>query len=200
MSQKPIHYRHRHRYRIQITLDNNIFEHRTHNFLRHSTPPCIQFHTDYRHVHRTKRHHFSHNCSKPLCAVLSCSVVSNSLRPHGLKPARLLCPWAFCRQDYWSGLPCPTPGDLSNPVIETRFPALQENSLLSESPGKPKNTGVGSLSLLQGIFPTQRSNWGLLHCRQILYQLSYTREAPSPLMIMYFQLRLLSYKSQGPEY
>ena len=36
-----------------------------------------------------------------------------------------------------------------------------------------QNTGVGNLSLLQGIFPTQESNWGLLHCRQILYQLSY---------------------------
>ena len=35
------------------------------------------------------------------------------------------------------------------------------------------NTGVDSLPLLQGIFPTQESNWGLLHCRQILYQLSY---------------------------
>ena len=35
-----------------------------------------------------------------------------------------------------------------------------------------QNTGVGSLSLLQGIFPTQGSNPGLLHCRQILYQLS----------------------------
>ena len=34
-------------------------------------------------------------------------------------------------------------------------------------------TGVGSLSLLQGIFPTQESNQGLLHCRQILYQVSY---------------------------
>ena len=39
------------------------------------------------------------------------------------------------------------------------------------SPGQ--NTGVGSHSLLQGIVPTQRSNQGLLHCRQILYQLSY---------------------------
>ena len=39
------------------------------------------------------------------------------------------------------------------------------------SPGQ--NTGVGSLSLLQQIFPTQELNWGLLHCRQILYQLSY---------------------------
>jgi len=39
------------------------------------------------------------------------------------------------------------------------------------SPGQ--NTGVGSCSLLQGIFPTQESNPGLLHCRQILYQLKY---------------------------
>ena len=36
-----------------------------------------------------------------------------------------------------------------------------------------QNTGVGSLSLLQGIFPTQGSNPGLPHCRQILYQLSH---------------------------
>ena len=40
-----------------------------------------------------------------------------------------------------------------------------------DSPGK--NTGVGCHALLQGIFPTQGSNWGLLHCRQILYQLNY---------------------------
>ena len=39
------------------------------------------------------------------------------------------------------------------------------------SPGQ--NAGVGSLSLLQGIFPTQGSNPGLPHCRQILYQLSH---------------------------
>ena len=43
----------------------------------------------------------------------------------------------------------------------------------TEPPGKPKNIGVGSLSLLQGIFLTQESNQGLLHYRQILYQLSY---------------------------
>ena len=41
------------------------------------------------------------------------------------------------------------------------------------SPGQ--NTGVGSLSLLQGIFSTQRSNPGLLHCRRILYQLNHKR-------------------------
>ena len=61
------------------------------------------------------------------------------------------------------------------PTLESnpRSPALQADSLPSEPPGKPKNTGVGSLSLLQGIFPTQESNRGLLHCRRSLYQLSY---------------------------
>ena len=79
----------------------------------------------------------------------------------------------FSRQEHWSGLPCPPLGDLSNPGIKTRSPALRVDSLLSEAPGKPKNTRVGSLSLLQGIFSTQGSNWDLLHCRWILYQLSY---------------------------
>ena len=53
------------------------------------------------------------------------------------------------------------------------LPALQADSLPSEPQAKPMNTGVNSLSLLQRIFPTQESNWGLLHCRWILYQLSY---------------------------
>ena len=51
----------------------------------------------------------------PLC-VLSHSLMSDSLLPHGLQPTRLLCPWGFCRQEYWSGLPCPPPGDLPNPL------------------------------------------------------------------------------------
>ena len=79
----------------------------------------------------------------------------------------------FSRQEYWSGLPCPSPGDLPNPGVESRSPALQVDSLLSETLGKPKNTGVGSLSLLQGIVPTWESNRDLLHCRWILNQLSY---------------------------
>ena len=69
-------------------------------------------------------------------------------------------------------MPFLPPRDLPNPGIEPRFPALQVDSLLSES-GKPKNTGMGSLSLLQGTFLTQELNQGLLHCRQILCQLSY---------------------------
>ena len=61
------------------------------------------------------------------------SVVSNSLRSHGLYPTRLLRPWDF--------------------------------------PGK--STGMGCHFLLQGIFPTQGSNPGLLHCRQTLYLLRH---------------------------
>ena len=66
-------------------------------------------------------------------AVLSLSVVSDSLWPQGLQPVRLLCPHGFSRQ----------------------------------------YTGMGCHALLQGIFPTQGSYPGLLHCRQILYQLSH---------------------------
>ena len=60
-------------------------------------------------------------------------------------------PWTiqsmeFFRPERWSGQPFNSPG---------------------------QNTGVSSLSLLQWIFPTQELNWGLLHCRWILYQLSY---------------------------
>ena len=83
------------------------------------------------------------------------SVVSNFLQYQGLQPARLLCPCRFSRHEYWSGLPCPPPGDLPNPVFEPRFPALQVDFLLSEPSEKPRNTGLGSLSLLQGIFHTQ---------------------------------------------
>ena len=70
-------------------------------------------------------------------------------------------------------MPFSSPGDIPNPGIKPRSPALQTDSLPSEPQGKPKNTGEGSLSLLQGIFPTQELNRGLLHCRQILYQRSY---------------------------
>ena len=61
----------------------------------------------------------------------------------------------------------------SRPRNQTRSLALQADSLPAELSGKPKNTGVGSLSLLQQIFLTQELNWGLLNCRQTLYQLSY---------------------------
>ena len=56
-------------------------------------------------------------------------------------------------------------GNLPNSGIKLRCPTLQVDSLLTEPPGKPKNTRVGSLSLLQEIFPIQESNQGLLYCR-----------------------------------
>ena len=82
------------------------------------------------------------------CAVLSYSVMSDSLQPHGL-----YSPW--------------------------------------NSPGQ--NTGMGSLSFLHGTFPTQGWNPGLLHCRQILYQLKGILQKSSVLnLINYQRPRLLS--------
>ena len=76
------------------------------------------------------------------------------------------------RPEYWSGY-FSSPGGLPNSGMEPRSPTLQADSSPSEPQGKPKNTGVGSLFLPQGMFPTQELNWDLLHCRWILYQLSY---------------------------
>ena len=59
----------------------------------------------------------------------------------------------FSRPEYWSGKSFPSPGALPNPGIKPRSPVLQVNSLPAESEGKPKNTGVGSLSLLQQDLP-----------------------------------------------
>ena len=74
-----------------------------------------------------------------LCDPMDCSLPGSSVR--GVFQAR-----------YWSGLPFHIPG------IKPRFPALQADCLPSEPPGKPKNTGVGGHSLLQGIFPTGELN------------------------------------------
>ena len=159
---------------------------------------------------------------------LSHTVVSDSLRPHGLQPARLLCPWdspgkntgagchflfqgifptqgpkqhlllllhsqadslpleppgkpwealsclfaiswtiarqaplmiEFSRQEYRSGLPFPSPGDLPHQGIEPSSPALWADSLLSEPPGKPSETPfvVQTLSHVRLCDPMDRS-------------------------------------------
>ena len=89
--------------------------------------------------------------------------MSDSLRPHGLQPAV-----GILQARILEWVDMPSSKDSSHP----RSPALWADSLHSEPPGKPKNTGVDSLSFLQGISPTQASNQGLLCCRWILYQLS----------------------------
>ena len=99
---------------------------------------------------------------KRLFQSASHSVMSNYCSVHGILQDRTLEWAAFL---FSRGLP--------NPGIEPRSPTSQADSLPADSPGKPKNTGVGGLSLPQQMFLTQESNRGLLHCRWILHQLSY---------------------------
>ena len=80
---------------------------------------------------------------------------------HGILQARIL---------EWVSMPFSRGS--SQPRDRTQVPRLQVDSLPVEPKWKPKDTGVISLSLLQRIFPTQKSNWGLLPGRRILYQLS----------------------------
>ena len=65
--------------------------------------------------------------------------MSNSLRPHGLYTARLLCPQDFPGKNTGVGKPFPSPGDLPDPGIEPRSPTWQADSLPSKPPGKPQN-------------------------------------------------------------
>ena len=80
-----------------------------------------------------------------LCLVAqSCPTLCN---PWTIQRTRLLCPWGFSRQEYWSGLPCPPPKDLPNSGIEPESSALQEDSLPAELPGKlPSNPTPGHTS------------------------------------------------------
>ena len=93
----------------------------------------------------------------------------------------------FSRQEYGGGLLFPSLGDRPKAGIKPRSPTLQVNSLLFELPGRPKNTEMGSLSLIQQFFPTQESNQSLLHCRWILYPLSHQG---SPSLSHFSRVRL----------
>ena len=103
-----------------------------------------------------------------LCDPMDCSLLGSSV--HGILQARIL-----------ESVAVPFSRGFSQPGLEPTSPTLLVDSSLSEPPGKPKNTGVGSLSLLEEIFLTQESNQGLLHCRKILYQLSYLYSATNIL-------------------
>ena len=77
---------------------------------------------------------------KDLYDVISKSV-SHSVMSDSVIPRTIVHPsplsMELSRQEYWSGLPHPSPGDLPNPGIDPRSPALQADSLPSETPGKP---------------------------------------------------------------
>ena len=77
-----------------------------------------------------------------LYVVLSRSVMFNSLCPPLTVAHQAPLSMGFCQQEYWSGFPCPPPGDLPNSGIKPRSPALQAASLLSELPGKSKAFGT----------------------------------------------------------
>ena len=65
-----------------------------------------------------------------LCLVAqSCLTLQPHGQPNGLQPTRLLTPWEFSRQEYWSGLPCPPPEDIPNPGTEPVSPALKVDYL-----------------------------------------------------------------------
>ena len=85
----------------------------------------------------------------------------------------------------------------SHPRDQTQVSHIAADSSSAEPPGKLKNTGVGSLSLLQEIFPTQGSNPNLLNCRWILYQLSYQG---SPIQHSQLSQAPLGFKSRFPIY
>ena len=68
----------------------------------------------------------------PFCVCVNCSVVSNSLQPRGLYVThQASLSTEFSRQESWSGLPFPSPGDLPNPGIEPRSPALPVDSAIT---------------------------------------------------------------------
>ena len=70
------------------------------------------------------------------CALL-CSVISHAQLFMTPWTVKLLCPWGFSRQEYWSGLPYPPPGGLPNSGIELGSPALQADSLPLSYHGSP---------------------------------------------------------------
>ena len=90
-------------------------------------------------------------------------------------------PLGFSMQEHWSGLPFPSPMHESEKwkwshsvVSDSLQPhGLQSTRLLHPQDSPDKSTGVDCHAFLQGIFPTQGSNSGLRHCRQILYHLSH---------------------------
>ena len=95
-----------------------------------------------------------------------CSLLQGIFPTQGSNPGLPHCRWILYHLSHqgsprileWVAYPFPSPADLPNPGIEPGSPALQAGSLPAEPRGKPKNTGVDSLSLLQQIFPTQESN------------------------------------------
>ena len=106
----------------------------------------------------------SHQGSPRILEWVACPFSRGSSRPRDQTQvshiaSRFFTSWATSEaQEHWSGKPIPSPQDLPSPEIKLRSSTLQADSLPAEPQEKPKNTGVGSLYLLQRICPTQESN------------------------------------------
>ena len=104
---------------------------------------------------------------------------TTSFQLHRVKVHLFATPWTIQSMEFSR----PGVGNLfllqgsSQPRDRTQVSHIAGGFFTNWATGKPKNSGVGSLSLLLWIFPTQELNQDLLHCRQILYQLSH-RESP----------------------
>ena len=95
-----------------------------------------------------------------LCEPMDCSPTGSS------------SPWGFARHEYWKGLPCSLPGDLPNPGIGSRSPALQVDSLPSEPQGKP-------------------------YCKNLTYAIV---EAGKPVSVMWSSSRILEHEDLRASY
>ena len=76
-----------------------------------------------------------------------------TLWPHGLHPARLLCPWGFSKQEYWCGLSCPPPGDLPDPGIKP-MSLMSLHSQASYLPLAPAGKHIPVVCLVAQSCPT----------------------------------------------
>ena len=113
--------------------------------------PVLSFSFSYRYFFFFNRRIIALQCYVGFChatiwishaCTLSCSVVSDSLRHRDQAPLSM----GFSRQEYWIGLPCPPPGDLSDPRIKPVAPGLTSSFFTIEPPGKPMSIPTSSPS------------------------------------------------------
>ena len=111
--------------------------------------------------------------------IYHCALIKSTVKVKVAQSCLMLCdPMDYTVHGIFQGrilewIAFPFSRESSQPRDKTQDSRIAGWLFTSWATGKPKNTGVGGLSLLQGIFPTRELNGGLWHCRQILYQLSY---------------------------
>ena len=113
----------------------------------------------------------------------------------------------FSRQEHWSGLPFPSPGDLPDPGIEPGYPALQADALTSEPPGKPPNTALDIINIYIdhiGLLSAQmvkNPSMQEIHAPSLGQKIPWRRECqPTPVFLpgeVHGQRSLTSYNPWG---